>query len=260
MWNDKKQVLEKLVKFQTNNSLAPSGHTVYVEDLGTRYAFYGKNVRVRADFTSAKDPSQYEALTCLTPDGKRARRGPDGSLVWSWAKLGKPVHYDNVDELVRSGIIRAEESPYRLRDVQTGQPVVASQVAVAWNPYLGLWVNIIQQKFGETTAGEIWFSTARSPAGPWRHCVKVATHHMDHDTYKNNSNDFYNPVQHYELMREGGRIVYFSGTLTNTFSGNPWPTPYYSYNNIMYRLDLSDPRLQLPPPPPGLWDTKPSSF
>jgi hypothetical protein len=32
----------------------------------------------------------------------------------------------------------------------------------------------------------------------------------------------------------------------NTFSGNPHPTPYYEYNQIMYRLDLSDPRLKLP--------------
>lgn len=173
------------------------------------------------------------------------------------------MHYDNIDELVRCGIIRADESPYALRDVETGAAVTVSHVAVAWNPYLRLWVNIVQQKFGATTAGEIWLSTARSPVGPWRHCVKVATHHMDHDTYKNNHNDFYNPMQHYELMRggeDGGRIIYFSGTLVNTFSGNPWPTPYYNYNNIMYRLDLDDPRLQLPPPPPAVWEAKPSDL
>lgn len=170
------------------------------------------------------------------------------------------MHFDNADNLVRSGIIRAEESPYRLKDVTTGQSITAAQVAIAWNPHLKLWVNIFQQKFGETTAGEIWYSTANSPVGPWQHCVKVATHHMDQDTYKSNSNDFYNPVQHYELMREGGRIVYFSGTLTNTFSGNPWPTPLYNYNNIMYRLDLDDPRLGLPQPPPGLWLTRIAQF
>lgn len=248
------------MKFPKGESLAPSGHTIYVEDNGVRYAFYGKNIRVRADFASARDPAQYEAFTCLTPDGRRARRASNGSLVWSWVRSGKAVHHDNVDELVRTGVLRADEAPYRLRDAQTGQPVAAAQVGVAWNPYLGLWVNIVQQKMGATTAGEIWLATAASPVGPWRHCVKVATHHMDQDTYKNNSNDFYNPVQHYELMREGGRFVYFSGTLTNTFSGNPWPTPYYSYNNIMYRLDLSDPRLRLPAPPPGLWQVKPSYF
>ena len=41
----------------------------------------------------------------------------------------------------------------------------------------------------------------------------------------------------------GGRIIYFEGTYTNTFSGNPQPTPRYEYNQMMYRLDLADERL-----------------
>jgi len=44
----------------------------------------------------------------------------------------------------------------------------------------------------------------------------------------------------------GGRVIYLEGSYVNTFSGNPHPTPYYEYNQIMYRLDLSDPRLKLP--------------
>ena len=34
------------------------------------------------------------------------------------------------------------------------------------------------------------------------------------------------------------------GTYTNTFSGNPCQTPRYEYNQIMYRVDLSDERLK----------------
>ena len=45
---------------------------------------------------------------------------------------------------------------------------------------------------------------------------------------------------------EGGRIVFFEGTYTNTFSGNPDQTPRYNYNQVMYKLDLGDPRLVLP--------------
>jgi hypothetical protein len=41
-------------------------------------------------------------------------------------------------------------------------------------------------------------------------------------------------------------VIYLEGSYVNTFSGNPHPTPYYEYNQIMYRLDLSDPRLKLP--------------
>ena len=44
----------------------------------------------------------------------------------------------------------------------------------------------------------------------------------------------------------GGRVIYLEGSYVNTFSGNPRPTPSYEYNQIMYRLDLSDPELKLP--------------
>jgi len=43
--------------------------------------------------------------------------------------------------------------------------------------------------------------------------------------------------------RDGGRVIFFEATYTNTFSGNPDQTPRYNYNQIMYQLDLSDPRL-----------------
>ena len=71
-------------------------------------------------------------------------------------------------------------------------------------------------------------------AGPWGAAVKVATH----DRYT-----FYNPVQHAFFDQEGGKLIYFEGTYANTFSGNPEQTPRYDYNQIMYRLDLGDPRL-----------------
>jgi len=48
--------------------------------------------------------------------------------------------------------------------------------------------------------------------------------------------------------QEGGRIIYFEGTYTATFSGNKDPTPRYDYNQVMYQLDLSDKRLALPVP------------
>ena len=54
------------------------------------------------------------------------------------------------------------------------------------------------------------------------------------------------PTQHPFFDQDGGRVIYFEGTYTNTFSGNPMPTPRYEYNQIMYRLDLSDPRLKMP--------------
>ena len=55
---------------------------------------------------------------------------------------------------------------------------------------------------------------------------------------------FYNVVQHPMFDRKGGRLIYFEGTYTAAFSGNADRTPRYDYNQVMYRLDLDDPRLK----------------
>lgn len=313
-WNETTQRLDKIARLPPPRprgcgGLAPHGHTYYVrakraaedgngndkgndKDNGTtRYAYYGRNIRVRADYASASDPSQYEAFTCLSADGTTAQRDAHGALVWRWVKGGTPVNYETSPGLVRDGTLRADETTYRLVDVDTGRALQAAQVGLAWNPYLRLWVNIVQEHLGDTTAGEIWFATARAPEGPWVQAKKVATHYMHTQSFQNNSNDLYNPVQHYELMgnkgkkknnskgnrqdgkgkekekedeneeeEEEGRFVYFSGTFVNTFSGNSWSTPLYHYNNLMYRLDLNQSSLQLPTPPEGLWDTTPDEW
>src|SRR6185437_11783093 len=85
--------------------------------------------------------------------------------------------------------------------------------------------------------GEVWYAEADSPLGPWVYARKIVTH----DKYS-----FYNPKQHPMFDKENGRIIYFEGTYTTTFSGNNNPTPRYDYNQVMYRLDLSDRRLNLP--------------
>ena len=64
---------------------------------------------------------------------------------------------------------------------------------------------------------------------------------MTHDKYT-----FYNPAQHPFFAQAGGRYIFFEGTYTEEFSGNPVATPRYNYNQIMYRLDLADPRLRMP--------------
>jgi len=43
-------------------------------------------------------------------------------------------------------------------------------------------------------------------------------------------------------------VIFFEGTYTHSFSGNPEQTPRYDYNQVLYKLDLDDPRLALPVP------------
>jgi len=83
--------------------------------------------------------------------------------------------------------------------------------------------------------GEVWYSESEQLEGPWREAKKVVTH----DKYS-----FYNPKQHPEFSQYKGRYIFFEGTYTNSFSGNTEATPRYDYNQIMYRLDLSDERLR----------------
>ncbi len=87
--------------------------------------------------------------------------------------------------------------------------------------------------------GEVWFAEADTPLGPWAYARKVATHQKY---------SFYNPKQHPIFAKRGGRTIFFEGTYTVSFSGNDNPTPRYDYNQIMYKLDLDDPRLNLPVP------------
>src|SRR5206468_10482960 len=89
------------------------------------------------------------------------------------------------------------------------------------------------------SAGEIWFAEADTPAGPWVYARRV----VSHDNY-----NFYNPTQHPFFDQERGRLIYFEGTYTASFSGAKVETPRYDYNQIMYRLTLDDARLNLPVP------------
>ncbi len=107
---------------------------------------------------------------------------------------------------------------------------------VTWNPWRKRWVSIFTQSWAKPSfLGEIWYAEAPAPEGPWRKAVKI----MTHDRYS-----FYNPMQHPYWAQDNGRVIYFEGTYTMTFSGNRNPTPRYDYNQILYRLDLSDPRLR----------------
>ena len=91
------------------------------------------------------------------------------------------------------------------------------------------------EAFGSSLLGEIWYAEASQLMGPWVAARKIVTH----EKYS-----FYNPKQHPFFDQDGGRVIFFEGTYTSAFSGNDDRTPRYDYNQIMYKLDLSDPRLR----------------
>jgi hypothetical protein len=118
---------------------------------------------------------------------------------------------------------------------KTGEKVRPHTGSMAWNPWRTRWVSVFVQADGKPSAlGEVWYAEARSPMGPWGPAVKI----LSHDNYT-----FYNPSLHPEFTAGNSPILIFEGTYTAEFARNPPKTPRYNYNQVLYRLDLDDPRL-----------------
>lgn len=251
-FNDETKTFETLKTIPLDAPLAPEGHVMTVEENGTTCLYGGSdfpNVRVVADWDAVQDLSKYEAFTCVAPGGrfKRAEtpleRDANGRLVWGWKRDTARLGLKELKELVDAKKLAVDEAWPLPTDVETKQPVGLSFASVEFNPYRKKWVAIALQVGGKSSyLGEVWYSEAEKPEGPWPWVRKIVTH----DRYS-----FYNPVQHPFFAQDGGRLIYFEGTYATTFSrSDDQATPRYDYNQVMYRLDLSDPRLTLPTEPP----------
>ena len=247
-FDPKTQRFEKIAQFPEGSKYVgefPDGHPFLYQDHGVDYVYYANPyplVRVPADPEQLKKAASWEAYSCLKPGTRLAQqqfdRTADGALHYGWKPNTQLVRQDQQTKLVASKRIKPEETLLNLRDIDSGKAVVAHGGSVYWNPYRQRWVMITVESYGSTSRlGELWYAEADTPLGPWVYARKVVTH----DKYS-----FYNPKQHPMFDKDGGRIIFFEGTYTTTFSGNPDPTPRYDYNQVMYQLDLSDQRLALP--------------
>jgi hypothetical protein len=209
----------------------PRGVAVRVTDAeGDWFAFTDSflQVRVRATLEDLMSPASYEAL-----------HFDEKAQSWSWQKEFPPTTPAEEARLLGSGKIKPELARYRLFDATSGKPVMLHRSSVRWNAWRQCWILIGTEQAGKGSPshlGEIRYAESPSPYGPWKKSLKVASH-PDYT--------FYNPVQHDFLDAEGGKVIYFEGTYTRQFSGNPTPTARYDYNQILYRLDLSDARFEV---------------
>jgi len=226
----------------------PFGHPFALEMAGVPYIVFADPfplVRVRADVDHFTRPETYEAFTCLLPGSSergeaRVDQGDDGQARYRWRTDAPPIDAAWQNRLIASGKLRPDEAMFAIRDVDSGRKVTLARGSTYFNDHRKRWVMIATESGGTTSQlGEVWFAEADSPLGPWVYARKIVTH----DRYS-----FYNPKQHPTFSKQGGRIVFFEGTYTTTFSGNTDPTPRYDYNQITYKLDLDDPRLNLPRP------------
>lgn len=251
LFNDDKALFEKILTY--NGPLHPDGQPFRVIVNGVPYLYFQPNtseaipqVRVQADKAHLLDPASYEAFTPLKAGTQKVGDSPafdrdaNGRLVYSWKKNTANIGFSDREKAVKAGQLKSEEANIQLRDIETDATIQSHGGSVFWNPYRKRWVMISGQAFGNPSyLGELWFSEADTPVGPWVYARKILTH---------NKYTFYNPTQHPFFDQEGGRRIYFEGTYTTTYSGNDTPTPLYDYNQMMYRLSLDDARLSLPEP------------
>ena len=233
-------VLKKLV--DKHVPLYLHGHPFRHQVDGVTYFYFGDPypvMRVPATAEAVLDLARYEGFTCLVPGSRkqespRVERCEEGRVVWGWKRDTAAICWSLQQQLLKQGQLAADEVWLQLVDAELGDTVVAHRGSVTWNDYRDCWVLITTQQGGSSFLGEVWYAESVAPEGPWCEATKVVTH----EDYS-----FYNPKQHPYFAAEGGRFLFFEGTYTRTFSGNPQATPRYDYNQVMYRLDLADPRL-----------------
>ncbi len=235
----------KIKQLDPAERMHPNGQAFRVTAGGTEYFYFSMPyglLRVKATYEDVIDPTKYEGYSCLVAGTKylgeksQLDRDSNGKLVFAWKRNTPPVAGGEQEELIKAGVMKAAEAQLQPRDVETNEAIQLHGGSVNWNAYRKRYVMIAVQIKGKTSLlGEVWYLEADKPEGPWLRARKIVTH----DKYT-----FYNPVHHDFLDRENGRVIYFEGTYTNTFSGVVEATPRYEYNQVLYRLDLTDSRLQ----------------
>ena len=235
---------EHRMTFPDSQKVVPRGHPFKHREKDELFFYFAGGVprtRVPATVKDILDPTRYEAYTCLTESSKSlpgVRRDGNNELSFRWTTTGPILSVNLANKLLQAGRLSENEIP-GLIDIETGKHIIPHHGSVYYNAYLGKYIMIISQSMGRSMLGEVWFSESATPSGPWKYARRIVTH----DNYS-----FYNPKQHPMLDRDNGRSIFFEGTYTTTFSGNTNPTPGYDYNQIMYKLDLADVRLNLPVP------------
>jgi hypothetical protein len=244
VWDDDKRQFEKVRDIDMDRPAFPTGHAVRHGE-HVYFAHPYPTLRVKAAAEAFADPAQWETFTPLQEGSTLASpqldRDADGRLRFAWRANTPAVGPAELAKLSKH--MKPTESPFRLCDRDTGKPIYAHAGSVAWNEYRKRWTLLFIEQYGKPSVlGEVWYAEADDLTGPWRYATKVATH---------DRMSFYNPKQHPAFAGDNGRVIYFEGTYTHDFSGNPEVTPRYEYNQVMYRLDLGDVRTALPRPVPG---------
>jgi hypothetical protein len=231
VYNDDRDAFDHVMDFDLDIPFYPRGQPFKVRSGNEDYYYFpvtyplAVNMRVKAKWEDVINPMSYQIYTKSAND---------------WHTVDDICNSDPSKLKGYEQVLKKDRESKHLYDIETGKEVLMHSGSVYWNAFRQRWVMIAEQYGGETSMiGELWYAEADTPTGPWVYTRKIVTH----DKYS-----FYNIKQHPYFDQDNGRLIYFEGTYTQIFSGNPVKTPRYDYNQIMYRLDLGDERLYLPVP------------
>jgi hypothetical protein len=214
----------------------PGGRSMVVRDpTGASYAYWTNPLRFPATSNGVQDLAGYEVYSAYGPHGATTlAKNVDGTLSYAWTPGATAVTQAALKSL---SIDAAQGLDGHLTDLDAGTNVAVAHQSSMWNDSRKRFSAVVQQQFGTSLLGETWYVEGDTPLGPWVYARKVVTHD---DGYT-----FYNPDIVPYFSEAGGRVLFFDATYTNSYTSLA-PTPRYNYNEIMYRLDLDDPRLVLP--------------
>lgn len=241
VFNDEKQIFED---YKSVPEWLPEGHTCHHpfigRNKGTDLMYLTTNfsyMRVLPKLESVANPKEYEAFTCLKQGSKFDAKSPNldrdknGNLIYAWKPDTDPVNYDQQEQLIKDGIIEPHEAWIQLTDINTGNRLAnVGRGSVYWNGYRKKWILI-------TGAMDTWYSEADTPTGPWVYARKVAEHRSF----------LYNPTQQPIFDQNNGEDIFFEGTFTK-FLSKEERVPRYDYNQLTYKLSLSNKDVFLPEP------------
>jgi hypothetical protein len=246
LYNDDREIFEVKTQIPIEEDWRfLQNHPILVQGGETEFLMSGVPfpvTRVPAKFSAVLDPKQYESWSCMEPDADpetaRPSRDASGNLDWRW-QFGPPVTPKIEARWLKLGHIKPEEARYSPMDADDEKHRVQIHTgSVNYNAYRKKYVMIASEislsKDSPSMLGEVWYSEADTPQGPFKKAVRILTH---------DKQSFYNACHHPFFDEDGGRIIYFEGTYTNSFT-NASPTPYYNYNQMMYRLDLGSEKIQ----------------
>lgn len=223
---ERKQFVPSVVIGEEFRWQHPRGQSVLGD--GGRHWYFASpfcTTRVKADLNAVLNPASYEALAWSETERE-----------YVWQKSEAPVTQAGEAEALREGRLKSTAAMLQVKDALSGKAVEFHAGSIRWNAYRQRWIALAVQKGGDgSMLGHVWYAEAEDAGGPWKRAIRVA----EHPKYS-----FYNPTHHDFFDQEGGRMIYFEGTYSAMFSGAGSPVPRYDYNQILYRLDLGDPRLE----------------